>query len=105
MLFRLFCTILSEYTTNSPLREGYNGGICHNSGYYEGRNLPLPKAEPPTSDDLPVTQDLLDTPAIHKDSYVGMAANIIGVQKRIIVFENEGKNMAIFLHESSRVLF
>lgn len=47
----------------------------------------------------------MDTPAIHKDSYVGMAANMIGVQKRIIVFENEGKNMAIFLHESSRVLF
>ena len=35
--------------------------------------------------DLPVVADLLDTLAFHKDRCVGMAANMIGVQKRIIV--------------------
>lgn len=34
--------------------------------------------------DLPVAADLLDTLAFHKDHCVGMAANMIGVQKRII---------------------
>ena len=49
------------------------------------------KAEPATSDDLPTVQNLLDTLAAHKDGCVGMAANMIGVNKRIIVFESEGK--------------
>ena len=35
-------------------------------------------------------QDLLDTLAHHKEECVGMAANMIGVNKRIIVFDNEG---------------
>ena len=48
------------------------------------------KAEPAAPEDLPVVQDLLDTLAAHKDSCVGMAANMIGVNKRIIVFDNEG---------------
>ena len=54
------------------------------------------KAEPAAPDDLPVAQDLLDTLAAHKDGCVGMAANMIGVQKRIIVFVNEGKYMVMF---------
>ena len=37
------------------------------------------KAEPATPDDLPVAQDLLDTLTANKDSCVGMAANMIGV--------------------------
>ncbi len=49
------------------------------------------KAEPATSDDLPTAQDLLDTLAAHKDGCVGMAANMIGINKRIIAFENGGK--------------
>ena len=49
------------------------------------------KAEPATPDDLPTAQNLLDTLAAHKDGCVGMAANMIGVNKRIIVFENEEK--------------
>ena len=36
--------------------------------------------------DLPVAQDLLDTLAAHADTCVGMAANMIGVRKRVIVF-------------------
>ena len=43
-----------------------------------------------TLDDLSVGQDLLDTLAHHKEECVGMAANMIGVNKRIIVFDNEG---------------
>ena len=54
------------------------------------------KAEPATLEDLPVAQDLLDTLTAHKDGCVGMAANMIGVNKRIIVFDNEGKYMVMF---------
>lgn len=54
------------------------------------------KAEPATQDDLSVAQDLLDTLTAHKDGCVGMAANMIGVNKRIIVFDNEGTYMVMF---------
>jgi peptide deformylase len=49
------------------------------------------KAEPATPNDLPVVDDLLDT----LKANVGMAANMIGVNKRIIVFDNEGKYMVM----------
>ena len=45
--------------------------------------------------DLPVAQDLLDTLIAHKESCVGMAANMIGVTKRIIAFDNEGNYMVM----------
>ena len=48
------------------------------------------KAEPATKDDLGTAQDLLDTLLAHKDGCVGMAANMIGVNKRIIAFDNDG---------------
>ena len=54
------------------------------------------KAEPATPDDLSIAQDLLDTLTAHKDGCVGMAANMIGVNKRIIVFDNEGTYMVMF---------
>ena len=54
------------------------------------------KAAPATADDLATAQDLLDTLTAHKDSCVGMAANMIGVNKRIIVFDNEGTYMVMF---------
>ena len=54
------------------------------------------KAEPATLEDLPVAQDLLDTLTAHKDGCVGMAANMIGVCKRIIVFDNEGSYQVMF---------
>ena len=53
-------------------------------------------AELATPEDLPVAQDLLDTLTAHRDGCVGMAANMIGVCKRIIVFDNEGKSMVMF---------
>ena len=47
------------------------------------------KSEIATKEDLQVAQDLLDTLVAHKDSCVGMAANMIGVRKRIIAFLDE----------------
>ena len=54
------------------------------------------KSVPATKEDLQVAQDLLDTLTAHKDGCVGMAANMIGVAKRIIAFDNEGKYMVMF---------
>lgn len=54
------------------------------------------KAEPATADDLGVAHDLLDTLIAHKDGCVGMAANMIGINKRIIAFDNEGEYMVMF---------
>lgn len=54
------------------------------------------KAEPATLADLSVALDLLDTLAAHKDGCVGMAANMIGVNKRIIAFDNEGSYVVMF---------
>ena len=47
------------------------------------------KSETATKEDLPVVQDLLDTLMAHKETCVGMAANMIGVKKRIIAFLDE----------------
>ena len=54
------------------------------------------KAEPATADDLGTAQDLLDTLTAHKEGCVGMAANMIGVNKRIIVFDDDGKYQVMF---------
>lgn len=54
------------------------------------------KSEKATADDLPVAEDLLETLIAHKETCVGMAANMIGVRKRIIVFENEGTYTTMF---------
>lgn len=44
------------------------------------------KSEVATKEDWQVVKDLLDTLLAHKDRCVGMAANMIGVKKRIIAF-------------------
>ena len=54
------------------------------------------KSEVATKEDLQVAQDLLDTLTAHKDGCVGMAANMIGVHKRIIAFDNDGAYMVMF---------
>ena len=54
------------------------------------------KAEPATPEDLPVAADLLETLQAHKAGCVGMAANMIGENKRIIAFDNEGEYMIMF---------
>ena len=53
------------------------------------------KSAPATKDDLQIARDLLDTLAFHKDGCVGMAANMIGQTKRIIVFDNNGTYMTM----------
>ena len=53
------------------------------------------KSVPATAEDLEVAQDLLDTLTFHKEGCVGMAANMIGKPKRIIVFDNEGSYMTM----------
>lgn len=54
------------------------------------------KSELATREDLQIAQDLLDTLAARKNDCVGMAANMIGVRKRIIAFDNEGTYMTMF---------
>ena len=54
------------------------------------------KAAPAAADDLGAAQDLLDTLAAHRDGCVGMAANMIGVNKRIIAFDCDGEYMVMF---------
>ncbi len=54
------------------------------------------KSEIATKEDLQTAQDLQDTLTAHKDGCVGMAANMIGVQKRIIAFDNDGTYMVMF---------
>ena len=54
------------------------------------------KSEVATKEDLQVAEDLLNTLIAHKDGCVGMAANMIGVRKCIIAFDNDGTYMVMF---------
>ena len=54
------------------------------------------KSDDATVEDLQTAQDLLDTLIAHKDGCVGMAANMIGVKKRIICFNDSGKYTIMF---------
>ena len=54
------------------------------------------KSEPATAEDLSIAADLLETLAFHKEGCVGMAANMIGVSKRIIAFDCDGEYMVMF---------
>ena len=54
------------------------------------------KADPATKDDLQIAEDLLDTLTAHRETCVGMAANMIGKTKRIIAFDDEGSYMVMF---------
>ena len=49
------------------------------------------KSRPATKDDLPVLEDLLETLTFHRETCVGMAANMIGQTVRIIVVLDGGK--------------
>lgn len=64
--------------------------VVHDPILLAGMSLPA------TIADLQVARDLLDTLTANKNACVGMAANMIGVQKRIIVFDNEGTYMTMF---------
>ena len=65
-------------------------GICKDEAFL------AQMAEPATPDDLDTARDLLETLIAHKDGCVGMAANMIGVNKRIIAFENDGQYEVMF---------
>ena len=54
------------------------------------------KSEKATKEDMSVARDLLDTLKAHKETCVGMAANMIGVKKRIIAFDNDGEHMVMY---------
>ena len=60
------------------------------------------KSLPATVPDLPVAQDLRDTLEAHREGCVGMAANMIGVNKRIIIFDDEGSATVMFNPEIIR---
>lgn len=54
------------------------------------------KSEIATKNDIQVSKDLLDTLLANKEVCVGMAANMIGIKKRIIAFDNDGQYMIMF---------
>ena len=54
------------------------------------------KSEIATKDDTLIANDLLETLIAHKDGCVGMAANMIGENKCIIAFDNDGEYMVMF---------
>lgn len=54
------------------------------------------KSEPATKLDLPIAKDLIDTLAAHRESCVGMAANMIGIKKRIIIINVGFMDMVMF---------
>ena len=54
------------------------------------------KSEPATIEDKQIAIDLLDTLEANKDRCVGMAANMIGELKNIIVFSNDGTPTIMF---------
>ena len=62
------------------------------------RNLQIlaQKARPATKQDIPLAKDLLETLAANSADCVGMAANMIGVAKRIIAFDDEGVYRVLF---------
>ena len=54
------------------------------------------KSEVATKEDLQIAQDLLETLIAHKEGCVGMAANMIGVRKRIIAFLDESGRTPVY---------
>ena len=64
--------------------------ICRDEAFLTRR------AEPAAPEDRQTAADLLDTLEHHREGCVGMAANMIGVNKRIIAFDNEGTRMVMF---------
>lgn len=65
-------------------------GICHDP------ILLAQKSRSATDEDIQVADDLMDTLKANAEHCVGMAANMIGVTKRIIVFDNNGKYEEMF---------
>lgn len=62
------------------------------------------KSEPATRQDQPVIQDLLDTVRANADRCVGMAANMIGERKTILVAQ-AGKDYLVMVNPKNRRSF
>ena len=60
------------------------------------------KSEPAGVEDRFVAQDLRETFEYHTEHCVGMAANMIGICKRIFVFDDEGTHKVMFNPEIIR---
>ena len=60
------------------------------------------RSAPATKGDLPIAKDLQDTLTANRDRCVGMAANMIGVAKRIIIFDDNGTATVMFNPEIVR---
>lgn len=60
------------------------------------------KSQPASREDMQVVQDLIDTFAAHRETCVGMAANMIGEFRNIIIFDNEDAPMVILNPEIIR---
>ena len=60
------------------------------------------KSAPAVPEDAQVAQDLRDTLEAHREGCVGMAANMIGVGKRVIIFDDEGQATVMFNPEILR---
>ena len=58
--------------------------ICKDESFLKTVSLPA------DADDIPIALDLMDTLETNRDKCVGMAANMIGVSKRIIAFDDNG---------------
>ena len=56
------------------------------------------KSELATKEDLYIANDLRDTLKANKDKCVGMAANMIGINKKIIIFENNNKEYIVMFN-------
>lgn len=54
------------------------------------------KSELASAEDMPIVEDLKDTLEANKKRCVGMAANMIGILKRIIIFDNDGTYEIMF---------
>ena len=62
-----------------------------------GKQIFARKAKPATETDKQVVTDLIDTLRANQERCVGMAANMIGVPKRIIAFVDEDFGGRIFV--------
>jgi len=51
---------------------------------------------PATPEDIGAADDLLETLIAHRDGCVGMAANMIGIARRIIAVDNDGQYLVLF---------
>lgn len=70
--------------------------MCYGSRIDKRSHFVWRKPETATKEDIQAARDLLDTLTAHKDTCVGMAANMIGVLERIIVFDDHGSYMTMF---------